>query len=72
MEKGGYLQLVSAGHDNLKVRWNPPPAIAEDLDKYEVCVQCMSISSKYYFRFINYINARKYVLVIKVLVIIEF
>lgn len=33
---GGSLKLLSAGHDNLKVKWIPPAVIGDNIDKYEV------------------------------------
>jgi hypothetical protein len=38
IEPGGMLQLISAGHDNLKVRWSPPSAITDELDRYELFI----------------------------------
>lgn len=33
---GGSLKLLSAGHDNLKIKWIPPAVIGDNIDKYEV------------------------------------
>ncbi|KIH52134.1 fibronectin type III domain protein, partial [Ancylostoma duodenale] len=32
---GGSLKLLSAGHDNLKVKWIPPAVIGEKIDTYQ-------------------------------------
>lgn len=33
---GGTLRLLSAGHDNFKIKWNPPAVISENIDEYQV------------------------------------
>lgn len=33
---GGTLRLLSAGHDNFKVKWNPPAVISENINEYQV------------------------------------
>uniref|UniRef100_A0AC34QKY1 Fibronectin type-III domain-containing protein n=1 Tax=Panagrolaimus sp. JU765 TaxID=591449 RepID=A0AC34QKY1_9BILA len=35
---GGSLKLLTAGHDNLKVKWVPPAVIGDKIDKYEVYI----------------------------------
>uniref|UniRef100_A0A914BWZ1 Fibronectin type-III domain-containing protein n=1 Tax=Acrobeloides nanus TaxID=290746 RepID=A0A914BWZ1_9BILA len=37
-EPGGTLKLLSAGHDNIRVRWTPPAVISDNIDKYEVFI----------------------------------
>uniref|UniRef100_A0A915DKV5 Fibronectin type-III domain-containing protein n=1 Tax=Ditylenchus dipsaci TaxID=166011 RepID=A0A915DKV5_9BILA len=39
---GGSLKLLSAGHDNLKVKWIPPAVIGDNIDKYEVFISVAS------------------------------
>ncbi|KAI6201513.1 hypothetical protein M3Y96_00850200 [Aphelenchoides besseyi] len=34
----GSLTLLSAGHDNLKVKWTPPAVVSDEIDKYEVFI----------------------------------
>lgn len=33
---GGFLKLIGAGHDNLRVRWTPPPTVVDHIVLYEV------------------------------------
>uniref|UniRef100_A0A7E4VM27 Fibronectin type III domain protein n=1 Tax=Panagrellus redivivus TaxID=6233 RepID=A0A7E4VM27_PANRE len=43
---GGSLKLVTAGHDNLKVKWTPPAVIGDKIDKYEVFISVASEHDK--------------------------
>ena len=36
--EGGSLRLLSAGHDNLRVKWTPPGVIGDNIDQYEVFI----------------------------------
>uniref|UniRef100_A0A8R1HV11 Fibronectin type-III domain-containing protein n=1 Tax=Caenorhabditis japonica TaxID=281687 RepID=A0A8R1HV11_CAEJA len=40
---GGSLKLLSAGHDNLKVKWTPPAVIGEKIDKYFVYISVATV-----------------------------
>ncbi|ULU01578.1 hypothetical protein L3Y34_001716 [Caenorhabditis briggsae] len=40
---GGSLKLLSAGHDNLKVKWTPPAVIGEKIDKYDLFISVASV-----------------------------
>ncbi|CAI4231782.1 unnamed protein product [Auanema sp. JU1783] len=40
---GGSLRLLSAGHDNFKVKWTPPAVIGEKIDKYELFISVASV-----------------------------
>ncbi|CAB3401714.1 unnamed protein product [Caenorhabditis bovis] len=35
---GGSLKLLSAGHDNIKVKWTPPAVIGEKIDTYDLFI----------------------------------
>ncbi|PIO68286.1 fibronectin type III domain protein [Teladorsagia circumcincta] len=39
---GGSLKLLSAGHDNLKVKWTPPAVIGEKIDTYQLFISVAS------------------------------
>uniref|UniRef100_A0A913IDA2 Fibronectin type-III domain-containing protein n=1 Tax=Strongyloides stercoralis TaxID=6248 RepID=A0A913IDA2_STRER len=39
---GGALQLISAGHDNLRVKWVPPSVIGDNINKYELFISVAS------------------------------
>uniref|UniRef100_A0A158P9A7 Fibronectin type III domain protein n=1 Tax=Angiostrongylus cantonensis TaxID=6313 RepID=A0A158P9A7_ANGCA len=57
---GGSLRLLSAGHDNLKVKWTPPAVIKEEIDTYQVSFASQGKDFRfkisnftYYFRQLN-------------------
>ncbi|KJH44141.1 fibronectin type III domain protein [Dictyocaulus viviparus] len=39
---GGSLKLLSAGHDNLKVKWTPPAVIRDKIDTYQLFISVAS------------------------------
>uniref|UniRef100_A0AC35UE32 Protein-tyrosine-phosphatase n=1 Tax=Rhabditophanes sp. KR3021 TaxID=114890 RepID=A0AC35UE32_9BILA len=39
---GGSLKLISAGHDNLRVKWTPPAIISDNINKYELFISVAS------------------------------
>ncbi|CAJ0598951.1 unnamed protein product [Cylicocyclus nassatus] len=39
---GGSLKLLSAGHDNLKVKWTPPAVIGDKIDNYQLFISVAS------------------------------
>lgn len=36
--EGGNIKLLSAGHDNLKIKWTPPGILAPTIDRYELLI----------------------------------
>uniref|UniRef100_A0A914E274 Fibronectin type-III domain-containing protein n=1 Tax=Acrobeloides nanus TaxID=290746 RepID=A0A914E274_9BILA len=41
-DNGGAIKLLSAGYDNICVRWIPPGVVGDNIDKYEVFIDVAS------------------------------